>query len=276
VAKPNWLEDLTDQQRQAVLLGADALSGHAAFSRKSYDLWMAVARGVAVLCTLADRPGTSRKARKNLLKDAGYGTLAEGTVSRLLLMAKHETPIRVWRDSLTQNQRDRWNSPSSICNRCSAVRAAIVEANKNKPVRNPRKQAPALEPLLDKLLDLIAAVDDYDNRLAIIERVKSQVGKLAGYKPEPDDEPEPTKPKRKSRAKAEAEPSVYTRHAGLGIRVRIPIERAAEPTTEPTKPTRQRKPRGKAKPTPGLTEEGKAALKEVAHDLARGLLNLQK
>jgi hypothetical protein len=63
----------------------------------------------------------SRKARKNLLRDNGYGSLNESTVSRLLLMAKHETAIRIWRDTLTQNKRDSWNSPTSICNRCPFV-----------------------------------------------------------------------------------------------------------------------------------------------------------
>jgi hypothetical protein len=203
VAKPNWLEELTDQQRQAVLLGADALREHTEFQRKSYDRWMLVARGVAALCTLADRPGTSRKARKNLLKENGYGTLTEGSVSRLLLMAKHETPIRVWRDSLMQNQRDRWNSPSSICNRCPAVKKAIAEANKNKPQRRrgPRDPKAAFQSHLDALLDLIAGTEDIDAQRAMIEQVTSSAAKLL-----PRDEPPagPAKPKRKSRAKAKA------------------------------------------------------------------------
>jgi hypothetical protein len=190
------LDELTDAQRNAVLDGAEAIKTLGDFKRRSYDLWMTVARGVAPLCELADRPGTSRSARKNLLEDNGYGSLNDGTVSRLLLMAKHETEVRKWRDGIGQHKRDAWNSPTSICNRCPALRKAIAEANKNKPPRRPRQtdKSAALESLLDKLLDLIGAVEDSDNRRALVERVTSSVAKLL---------PEPT-PSRKKRGKAKA------------------------------------------------------------------------
>jgi hypothetical protein len=180
------LDELTDALRYAVIDGAEAIKDIEDFRRRSFDKWMTVARGVAPLCELADRPGTSRKARKNLLADNGYGTLNESTISRLLLMAKHETAIRIWRDSptMTQHKRDTWNSPTSICNRCPAVRAAIAEANKNRPLRQRGKGKPqanptaALETHLDKLLDLIAAVEDIDNRRVLVERVRSSVVSL--------------------------------------------------------------------------------------------------
>ena len=193
------LDELTDAQRNAVLDGAEAIKTLGDFKRRSYDLWMTVARGVAPLCELADRPGTSRSARKNLLENNGYGSLNEGTVSRLLLMAKHETDIRKWRDGISQRKRDSWNSPTSICNRCPALRKAIAEANKNKPPRRPRQtdKSAALESLLDKLLDLIGAVEDIDNRRALVERVTSSVAKLLP-------ETEPTKPSRKKRGKTKA------------------------------------------------------------------------
>jgi len=193
------LDELTDAQRNAVLDGAEAIKTLGDFKRRSYDLWMTVARGVAQLCELADRPGTSRSARKNLLEDNGYGSLNDGTVSRLLLMAKHETEIRKWRDGISQRKRDSWNSPTSICNRCPALRKAIAEANKNKPPRRPRQtdKSAALESLLDKLLDLIGAVEDIDNRRALVERVTSSVAKLLP-------ETEPTKPSRKKRGKTKA------------------------------------------------------------------------
>jgi len=193
------LDELTDAQRNAVLDGAEAIETLGDFKRRSYDLWMTVARGVAPLCELADRPGTSRSARKNLLEDNGYGSLNDGTVSRLLLMAKHETEIRKWRDGISQRKRDSWNSPTSICNRCPALRKAIAEANKNKPPRRPRQtdKSAALEGLLDKLLDLIGAVEDIDNRRALVERVTSSVAKLLP-------ETEPTKPSRKKRGKTKA------------------------------------------------------------------------
>jgi hypothetical protein len=177
------LDELTDQQRAAVLDGADALDELSDFKRRTFDKWMTVARGIAPLCQLADRPGTSRKARKSLLEDNGYGSLNESTVSRLLLMSKHETAIRIWRDTLTQNKRDSWNSPTTICNRCPTLRAAIADAAKSKPPRQPRKSNTmlAVEHALDTLSDYLQTVEDEDARAALIERV---VGTAKGAREE--------------------------------------------------------------------------------------------
>jgi len=179
MAKTNQplLDELSDQQRKAVLDGADALVTLADFKRRSFDLWMTVARGVAPLCAIADRPGMSRKARKNLLKDNGYGSLNDGTVSRLLLMARLKTDVRAWRDTLTPNKRDSWNSPTSICNRCPAVRKAIVEASKNRPPRQPRKtnRMLAVERALDVIGDYLSTTEDADQRAAMVERLEALV-----------------------------------------------------------------------------------------------------
>src|SRR5262249_8565694 len=136
------LDELTDAQRAAVIDGADALSEINSFERIRFDKWMTIDRGVAPLCQLADRPGMARKARRTFLNENGYKTLNDSTVSRLLYMARLETKIRAWRDSITQKKRDSWNSPTSICNRCPDVRKAIAEAKRATPQR-PRKTNPA-------------------------------------------------------------------------------------------------------------------------------------
>jgi hypothetical protein len=171
-SEPRWLEELTEQQKVAVLDGAEAVETLADFKRRTFDVWMRIARGVSPLCEWAERK--SRSARKNALKSAGYGTLNESTISRLLLMAKHETDVRIWRDSLTTNQRDSWNSPTSICNRCLAVRKAIAEAAKHKPPRRPRTKTSigaAVERALDVIADAIHAAEDADLRASMVERI---------------------------------------------------------------------------------------------------------
>jgi hypothetical protein len=175
MAKTNQplLDELSAAQRAAVLEGADAVNTLTDYRRRTFDLWMTVARGVAALCAVADRPGMSRNARKNLLKDNGYGTLNEGTISRLLRMAEHETAIRVWRDTLTENKRESWSSPTSICNRCAAVRKAIAEAKKNKPPRPARatNRSAAVERAIDVVSDYLHGVEDADHRTAVVERL---------------------------------------------------------------------------------------------------------
>ncbi len=166
------LDELTDAQRAAVLDGSDAVRELDDFRRKTFELWMRIARGVAALCIVADRPGMSRKARRNMFRDNGYASLNGGTVSRLLRMAEHETAIRVWRDTLTANKRDSWNSPTSICNRCPVVRQAIAAALVTKPRKpRPSNSAVALARALDTIGDYLVSVEDADHRAAVVERL---------------------------------------------------------------------------------------------------------
>jgi hypothetical protein len=152
-----------------------------------------LSRGLAVLREIADQC-SSRKAFKNLCRDHGYGSLNEATRSRLLLMAAHETAIRIWRDvELTERQRENWNSPTSICKRCPALRAAIAETNKNKPPRPPRKtnKSLVLERALDVVLDHLNEMDD-DNRLVVVERILSPFKLKLAKVSEPPLPPKPT------------------------------------------------------------------------------------
>jgi hypothetical protein len=183
------LDELNDQQRAAVLDGADAVKELDDFRRKTFELWMRIARGVAALCIVADRPGMSRKARTNLFKDNGYSTLNGGTVSRLLRMAEHETAVRVWRDTLTDSKRVAWNSPTSICNRCPVVRKAIAEAAMTKP-RKPRSTNThaAIEKALDMIEDHIGSMDS-DYRASVRDRLRAFVAKLEAGEEPIDEEP---------------------------------------------------------------------------------------
>jgi hypothetical protein len=168
------LDELTDQQRNLVRDGADAVSEYRDFSRRSFELWMRMARGVALLLDLADRR-TSRSARRNLLREQGYGTLHPTICIKLRIMARHETAIRFWRDGLTQNQREKWNSPTSVCNRCPAVRKAYAEARADKPPRRPRaaNKSVALERALDVISDYFNATEDADAKAVLRERLTS-------------------------------------------------------------------------------------------------------
>ena len=173
MARANELEGLTDRQRQDVLLGAEVLKAREDFARKSFDQWMVIARGVAPLCELAK--GKSRKARQRLLKEQGYGSLNPSTVSRLLLMVAHETAIRIWRDGLTQHQRDTWNSPTSLCNRVPALRKTIAEAKAANPPRTPRKRTDrvlVVERAFDTIADYGHALQDADARAVLAERLR--------------------------------------------------------------------------------------------------------
>jgi hypothetical protein len=142
--------------------------------------------------------------------DNGYGSLNEGTISRLLRMAEQETAIRLWRDTLTENKRESWNSPTSICNRCPAVRKAIAEANSHKPTRTRKQKAAMLEieNALDVIGDLAFGLKDASQRAVIRERLLAfakQFGKPGAHVDEDDEEQAPppnAKPKSKHKRKA--------------------------------------------------------------------------
>jgi hypothetical protein len=67
------------------------------------------------------------------------------------------------------------------------VRKAIAEANAARPPRRrgPRDPKAAFQSHLDKLLDLIAGVEDLDNRRAMIEQVTVSAAKLMPDEPPP-------------------------------------------------------------------------------------------
>jgi hypothetical protein len=163
------LDELSDQQRAAVLTGAEALKTIQDFKRRTFDEWMNVARGLAVLRQLADQR-SARTAFKNLRHDHGYGSLNEATCTRLVLMAKHETAIRGWRDAqLTERQRESWNSPTSICQRCPTVRADMAKA----PPRPPRKPGSRnFEMAVDTIQEALQEADE-DARDAMQGRLYS-------------------------------------------------------------------------------------------------------
>jgi hypothetical protein len=170
------LDDLSDAQRRAILEGADALGEIGNFMRRSFDRWMTIAKGVAVLRELANQPTASRRAFKNFLRDHGYGSLNRSTASRLVLMAKHETAIRIWRDTLTENKRERWCSPTSICSRCPALRAVIAESAKRKP-RKPRtnRQPFHVKRAYDTIFEHLHAIEDADQRAALVDQIKGDL-----------------------------------------------------------------------------------------------------
>jgi hypothetical protein len=190
------LDDLTSTQRTAVQEGAVALDN--LVGRGSFNAWMQVARGIVPLCALADKPGRSRYARRSLLKEAGYGRLSPANISRLLHMGRFESQIQIWRMGLKPRQRDTWNSPATICKKCPEVRKAIEEANKDKPPRQarPRPTNPSdeLERAINRVFDLLNAVEDLDLRRQQIERLTMLLGELS----EPEQAPKKKRGKRKS------------------------------------------------------------------------------
>ena len=125
---PRTLRDeLSDAERVAVADGAAAVGRLLASSRApDFADYLAAARGFAVIRRLADTCRARAAAFRYFIGEFGYDGLAQATVSRLLLIARHEQAVLSWRDALSEADRERWNSPVELVNRCPALREAIA------------------------------------------------------------------------------------------------------------------------------------------------------
>src|SRR5262249_36812183 len=148
---------LNPDQRAVVDLGRDAVAA----LKKTFDHWMAIAHGVAVLRKAADTLG-GKKTFHRLLERAGYGVLlrSKAQLTRLVQMAERETPARAWRDTLTDNQKWEWASPSAIFKHCPLFK------KKTEGDQTPTR----LEIALDALDDHFHKADA-DGRAVIAERI---------------------------------------------------------------------------------------------------------
>jgi hypothetical protein len=192
------LADLSDGERSALDLGVDAISA----LKKTFDHWLVIAHGVAIIRKQADRRG-GKKTFHRLLQRAGYGVLVDksrSSLTRLLQIAAREDEVRRWRDGLTEAQRWAWASPSAIFKH--APMFAKGGKGKQPPAFrhvNPEVAFDALVAHLEKL--------DTDNRRVWIERIQKQIDYLAAKDEveEPEQEPEPAskpKPRKAKTAKA--------------------------------------------------------------------------
>ena len=89
-------------------------------------------------------------------------------------MAKHETAIHIWRDTLTERQKESWVSPTSVCTRCPTLKKAIAEANKGKPTRRRRASNKSIEPAIDTIIDHCQELAT-DERMLLVGRILSSL-----------------------------------------------------------------------------------------------------
>ncbi len=73
--------NLSDDERRVVEGGKDALQSLA----KTFDLWVAVGRGIKVLRNKAEAMG-GRQTFKRLLEQNGYGSIDKAVISKLLVI----------------------------------------------------------------------------------------------------------------------------------------------------------------------------------------------
>jgi hypothetical protein len=113
------LPSLTEQEQVYVESAREALAS----IRKTFDFWVAIARGLKALHDKADQLG-GKKTYDRLREREGLGrtVINKTRSSRLLAIIDNLTEVGKWRDGLTERQRFAWASPEAVHRHCAALK----------------------------------------------------------------------------------------------------------------------------------------------------------
>jgi hypothetical protein len=116
----------TDFTAAELEIFAVARAASTALRRTTFENWVKVGRAV-VLARQARRrcrwPHKARRARaKAILAEQGLSWVGSGNTRLIQVMGKIEA-VEVWRSTLTDVERARWNSPQAVWNKCPAFHA---------------------------------------------------------------------------------------------------------------------------------------------------------
>jgi hypothetical protein len=121
--RPGDLPLLTGEEMIAVEQAREALGA----VRRTFEFWVAIARGLATLRAKADAIGgycTFARLRQR----EGLG-LPRTTVHRLLKINARIREVEAWRASLSERERFRWAGPEAILRHCPLFAPAKPAAN---------------------------------------------------------------------------------------------------------------------------------------------------
>jgi hypothetical protein len=85
--------------------------------KRTFEFWVALARGLAMLRAKADAIGGSFTFARLRARE-GFGGLARSTVHNLLRMIARIVEVEAWRAGLSERERFRWAGPEVILLRC--------------------------------------------------------------------------------------------------------------------------------------------------------------
>lgn len=105
-------------------------AGRTAYSsiKKTFDLWIAIGRAVAVLRAKADRIG-KKQAFKRLMEQQGLSMQAATSTRLLQIMAKLPEVV-AWHEGLSEQNKFNWCSPDAIHRNCPVFKKDEHPADK--------------------------------------------------------------------------------------------------------------------------------------------------
>jgi hypothetical protein len=167
------LPALTEQEHVYVEGAREALAS----LRKTFDFWIAIARGLKALHDKADLSGGKitydrLREREGLGKDVINKTRS----SRLLAILDNLTAVGAWRDSLTEKQRFAWASPEAVHIHCPIFAKPKPAATAStKPAGKTTKAATVAAPVDGKIVeDLKREVAELKEKLKAASKQQRQ------------------------------------------------------------------------------------------------------
>jgi hypothetical protein len=88
----------------------------------AFDDWIIVGHAIVAARKHADRVGGHQTFRNILIEQQMMPPLDKATISRLEKIMAHLDAVMNWRATLTEHQRLAWAAPTSVVNRCPALR----------------------------------------------------------------------------------------------------------------------------------------------------------
>ena len=98
-------------------------AGRDASFARSFERWVAVARGIKVLRDEAKAIG-GKKTFQLLLTRSGYDDINPSVITKLLKILDRLPEVEAWRETLTDKQRREWSAPTTVFKHCPVFNGA--------------------------------------------------------------------------------------------------------------------------------------------------------
>jgi len=167
-----------------------ARAAWAGLSKRSFEGWIAIGRGIRILRRRADQLG-GRNTFQRLMAEQGFrmdGPKPERqfdktTASRLLLVMEQETEVRIWHQQLTPVQQAEWASPNAILRHCPIFAKPKSTEPSASPYAQLKQAHMALLEENERLKQSIGGEHLFDpNQTSDREIAIAMIGRLEGWR----------------------------------------------------------------------------------------------
>jgi hypothetical protein len=180
----NAPDPFTDEQRYQLDKARDAWST----VKRTLEHLVEIGKGLLILRLEADAVPGKRDVKdaafKRLKEQQGLGDIDDSSASRMRKIAQHESEVRKWHESLTDEQRIKWASPNSICQQCPALKKKPSESPADGSRASKRSARPTKSAQLDQAKTEIEYLKEHVQELEAARESPPEIDALWRRPPE--------------------------------------------------------------------------------------------